>query len=74
MFFCPPGRDESQALTTLRIGHVDQYTIAHANQVDALFAIVFASIDALHRKGIAESPDGVLELDPMLDPTVDPLD
>jgi hypothetical protein len=66
MFFRPPGRDKSQALATLGVGHVDQNTITHANQVDALFAIIFTSIDLLRPKGIAESLDCIVERDTML--------
>jgi hypothetical protein len=40
MSFRPPGRDYSDALAALGICHVQNHTIAHAEQIDTLFAVI----------------------------------
>ncbi len=68
MFFGPPGRDQPYVFTALGIGHMQDHAFAHAEQIDAFFAMVFAVIDPLHSKGIAESLDRLLEGEAMRTP------
>jgi len=48
MFLCPSGRNDSNALATLRISHVDDDAIAHTDQINAFFSVIFAIIKPLH--------------------------
>src|SRR5580704_9973496 len=65
MSFCPPGRDQPYVFTALGIGHMQDHAFAHAEQIDAFFATVFAVIDPLHSEGIAERLDRLMERDAM---------
>ena len=51
--------------TALGIGHMQDHAFAHAEQIDAFFAMVIAVIDPLHSEGIAESLDRLVEGDAM---------
>ena len=57
----PPGRNNSDPLTALRVGHVQDHAIAHAQHVPALFAVSLALIDPLDRERVAERLDGFVE-------------
>jgi len=57
----PPGRNNSDPLTAFRVGHVQDHAIAHAQHVQALFAVSLALIDPLDRERVAERLDGFVE-------------
>src|SRR5437764_8564613 len=54
IFRCPPGRDDSDPIAALRIGHVQDHALAHAEDVYALFAVVLAIVDFFDREWIAQ--------------------
>jgi hypothetical protein len=68
MFFRPSGRNDSNALATLRISHVDDDAIARADQINAFFSVIFAIIKPLHSEGITEGLDRLVERDAVLAP------
>jgi hypothetical protein len=49
MFFCPPGRDDSDALTALGVGYMEEHPLAHAEPVNPLLTVVFAFVDGLSK-------------------------
>jgi hypothetical protein len=61
MFFCPPGRDDSDALTALGVGYMEEHPLAHSKQINPLLTVVFAFVDGLDSKGIVSRFGGLIE-------------
>jgi hypothetical protein len=68
MSFRPPGRDDSDAIAALGICDVQDHAVAHAEQIDALFAVVLTVVNRLDREWIAERPDCLIEGDAVVSP------
>jgi hypothetical protein len=68
MAFCSSGRDDPNTLIALGVSHMKKHSVAHADQIDALFYVIFAIIDAFHRERIAEGQDSVVKADPVIAP------
>jgi hypothetical protein len=66
--FCPWGRDDPDPLAAFRVGHVQDHALAHAQQVDALVAVVLAVIEPLDSKAIAKCLDCMMEGDAIVAP------
>src|SRR5580704_15996512 len=66
IFFRPPGRDDSKAISALSIGHMEQPITAHPDQIDAFLAIDLPVVDHLKSKRISQCDHGVMERDSMI--------
>jgi hypothetical protein len=66
----PPGRDNSDPLAAFRVGHVEDYTFAHAKQIAALFTIGLALVDPLDGERIAKRLNRFIEGDAAVAPVL----
>jgi hypothetical protein len=64
----PPARDNSDPLAAFRVGHVEDHTLAHVEQIAALFARGLALVNPLDGERIGEHLDGFIEGNAMLAP------
>jgi hypothetical protein len=69
----PPGRDNSDPLAACRVAEVEDYTLAHAKQIAALFTIGLALVDPLDGESMANgSPNALTALSKVM-PVVAPV-